>query len=116
MGAVDNFDQVQDLLGCGGARRRFNGAAEGPCGIVGAIIQEWMNDEINDDRYKELLQALKGSGAAKDGSVSVPAKKKRRKDNNAIWYVTIIFMFYFLFFVFVCFLVFFILFLFYFFF
>ena len=77
--AVDNFGQVWDPLGGEEARRRFNGVVEGPNGAINAITQKWMNNEIDDNMYKELLQALKDSGAAKGGSVSVPAKKKQKK-------------------------------------
>ena len=91
----------------GAARRGFDGRVEGPNLAINAVTQKWMNGEIDDEKYGELLGKLKDVQAAANVGLqpmqaAVPKKKRRKIGGNGgsssiVCYPIFIFLFPFLF-------------------
>ena len=90
----DGFDDINDInVNSDGSnvvphqvapKKKYDGKVEGPNGAINAITQKWMDNEISDEKYQNLLGTLKSvKGAGDDGAAAVVPARKRRKKNGS---------------------------------
>ena len=94
-----------------GKKRRFVDDLVGPYAATNAITRKWMNGEIDDEKFSELLDKLSGTGnnnnnnGNKGGNGGMAKKRQRRNGRRSsivsVWFIFLFLLFFRCIFVFV---------------